>query len=208
MVERSNEDWIAALGQPGPAHDAALDDLRALLVRGLRYALADRAAVRTEDIEDFAQEALLKILTGLGAFRGESRFTTWAHKIAVRTAFSELRRRRWRDVSLDSMLETPDGGEFIPAHFADPQADSERQTAQNLIVQTLRRVINEELTDRQRDAIIAVGLNGFPLEVVAERMGSNRNALYKLLHDARQRLRARLLAAGLSADDVLSAFDA
>ncbi len=207
MTDRSNEEWIVALRQPGPARDEALADLRATLLRGLRYALADHAVVRAEDLEDFVQDALLKILTGLESFRGESRFTTWAQKIAVRVAFSELRRRRWRDVSLESMAETPTGEEFIPAELADPSADSEQQAAQRLILQAMRRVINDELTDRQRKALVAIALSGVPLEVVAERLGTNRNTLYKLLYDARQRLARKMLDTGLSAEDILSAFD-
>jgi RNA polymerase sigma-70 factor (ECF subfamily) len=205
LVERSNEEWIAALSQPGPQRDAALEDLRVLLVRGLGYALADRSNVREADLEDFAQDATLKILAGLDTFRGESRFTTWAHKIAVRVAFTELRRRRWRDVSLDEMVE-PRDTVFIPETLADPSVGPEQEAMQRVILSTLRQLIGEELTDRQRQAMQAV-LRGMPLEEVAERMETNRNALYKLLHDARRRLQKRMLDEGLSAQDVLSAFE-
>jgi RNA polymerase sigma-70 factor (ECF subfamily) len=207
LAERSNEEWIAALSQPGPEHDAALEDLSALLVRGLGYALADRSNVRESDLEDFAQDALLRILKGLHTFRGESRFTTWAHKIAVRVAFTELRRRRWRDVSLEEMSESEEGDtDFIPAKLADPSVGPERQAMRGVILETLRRLIREELTDKQRLALQAV-LKGMPLEEVARRMDTNRNALYKLLHDARRRLQRRMLDEGLSAQDVLSAFE-
>lgn len=207
MIERSNEAWIAALSQPGPEYDAALEDLRATLVRGLGYALADRSNVRESDLQDFAQDALLRTLKGLPSFRGESRFTTWAHKIAVRVAFTELRRRRWRDVSLDEMTESQEGvGDFIPESLADPSLGPEQQAMQRAILSTLRRLVDEELTDRQRRAMQAV-LRGMPLEEVARRMNTNRNALYKLLHDARQRLQKRLLEEGLSAQQVMSAFD-
>jgi len=207
-VERSNEQWIDALSQPGSdEYNAALEDLRAILVRGLGYALADRSNVRDNDLEDFAQNALLKILKGLHTFRGESRFTTWAHKIAVRVAFTELRRRRWRDVSLDEMTESKEGvGDFIPERLADPSIGPEQEAMQRAILRTLRQLINEELTDRQRQAMQAV-LKGMPLEEVAHRMDTNRNALYKLLHDARQRLQTRMLEEGLSAQQVMSAFE-
>ncbi len=208
LAERSNEEWIGALSQPGPEHDAALDDLRVLLVRGLGYALRDWSNIRGSDLEDFAQDAILRILKGLHTFRGESRFTTWAHKIAVRVAFTELRRRRWRDVSLDGLTESEEGdGEFIPEHLADPSMGPEQEALQQVILDTLRRLIREELTDKQRQAMQAV-LGGMPLQEIADRMGTNRNALYKLLHDARQRMKDRLLAEGLSAQDVLSAFEA
>ncbi len=208
MVDRSNEQWITALSQPKTdEYDMALEDLRAILVRGLGYALADRSNVRDNDLEDFAQDALLKLLKGLHTFRGESRFTTWAHKIAVRVAFTELRRRRWRDVSLDQMTESREGNaEFIPESLADPSIGPEQEAMQQAILGTLRRLIREELTDKQRQAMQAV-LRGMPLEEVARRMGTNRNALYKLLHDARRRLQKRMLDEGLSAQDVMSAFE-
>ena len=207
MVERSNAEWIADLSEPGPQRDAALTDLRALLVRGLGYALADRADVREADIEDFAQDALLRILDNLGTFRGESRFTTWAQKIAVRVAFTELRRRRWRDVSLDEITATADGN-FIPDMLADPSASPEQQAIQRTLLDKLQQIIAEELTDKQRQALVAVRIHGMPLEEVARRMDTNRNALYKLLHDARQRLKKRMMDEGLSPQDVLAAFGA
>jgi RNA polymerase sigma-70 factor (ECF subfamily) len=207
LVDRSNEQWIAALSQPGPEYDVALEDLRAILVRGLGYALSDRSNVRQSDLDDFAQDAILKILKGLHTFRGESRFTTWAHKIAVRVAFTELRRRRWRDVSLDEMTESKDGDSvFIPDSLADPSIGPEQEAMQRAMLDTLRRLVREELTDKQRQAMQAV-IKGMPLEEVARRMDTNRNALYKLLHDARRRLQKAMLNEGLSAQDVMSAFD-
>ena len=204
---RSNEEWIAALSQPGPRYEVALQDLRTLLSRGLGYALASHSNVRESDLEDFAQNALLKVLDGLHTFRGESRFLTWAQKIAVRVAYTELRRRRWRDVSLDELTEPKEGdGEFIPTNLADPSMGPEQQVVQRAVLETLRRLIREELTPKQRRALQAV-LGGMPLEEVARRMGTNRNALYKLLHDARRRLQQSMLDQGLSAQDVLSAFE-
>jgi RNA polymerase sigma-70 factor (ECF subfamily) len=204
MIERTNQEWLAALR--GPGRDKALADLRAFLVRGLRYALANQSNVTETDLEDFAQEALLKILAGLDSFRGESRFTTWAQKIAVRVALTELRRHRWRDVSLDEMTGFPDADPFIPDTLADPAAGPEQQAIQRMLLSTLRRIIATELTDRQRQALVAARIHGMPLEEVARRMGTNRNALYKLLHDARQRLKKRMMAEGLSPQDVLAAF--
>ena len=203
MIERTNQEWLAALR--GRGRDKALADLRALLVRGLGYALAGRPGVTEADLEDFAQDALLKILAGLDSFRGESRFTTWAQKIAVRVALTELRRHRWRDVSLDEMTGSADA-DFIPDTLADPSAGPEQQAIQRTLLSTLRRIIATELTDRQRQALVAVGIHGMPLEEVAHRMGSNRNALYKLLHDARQRLQKQMMAEGLSPQGVLAAF--
>jgi len=211
MTERTNQEWLAALR--GLERDEALADLRAFLVRGLRYALASWSVVDEAILEDFAQDALLKILDGLNSFRGESRFTTWAQKIAVHVALTELRRHRWRDVSLDEMTgfldadpSTGSGYRFIPDTLADPAAGPEQQAIQRMLFSTLRRIIATELTDKQRQALVAVHFHGVPLEEVARRMGTNRNALYKLLHDARQRLKKRMMAEGLSPQDVLAAF--
>jgi RNA polymerase sigma-70 factor (ECF subfamily) len=202
---RTNEEWLADLR--GPGRDQALEDLRHTLVRGLRYAMADRPQVTEADLQDFAQDALLKILAGLDSFRGESRFTTWAQKIAVRVAFTELRRRRWKDVSLQDLIARYDGGDFTPLVLTDPAASPEQEAARRMIAETLHRLIAEELTDRQRQAVTAVMKSRMPLEEVARRMDTNRNALYKLLHDARQRLQKHMIAEGLSAQDVLAAFE-
>jgi RNA polymerase sigma-70 factor (ECF subfamily) len=205
MKERTNREWLADL--TGPQRDAALVDLRALLQRGLRYALASRPNVDDEAIEDFVQEALLKILDNLDSFRGESKFTTWAQKIAVNVAFTELRRLRWRDVSLDEMADSK-GLNFVPDMLADRSAPPDQQATQHIFLETLGRLIETELTDKQRQALAAVQIQGVPLEEVARRMGSNRNAMYKLLHDARRRLKKQMEAEGLSPEDVLAAFDA
>jgi RNA polymerase sigma-70 factor (ECF subfamily) len=206
MVERTNEAWLAALSEPGPEQTAALADLRALLVRGLGYAMADRPAVKEADIEGFVQEALLKILDNLNSFRGESRFMTWAQKIAVHEAFSELRRKRWENVSLDDMI-AQHGGDFTPSVLTDLDPSPEQQVTQRALLDMVERLIAEELTDRQRRALVAVALAGMPTEEVARRMGTNRNALYKLMHDARQRLKQRMTAEGVSTEEALRAFE-
>jgi RNA polymerase sigma-70 factor (ECF subfamily) len=200
---RTNEEWIAELR--GPERDQALGDLRAFLVRGLGYALTNRADVDDQLLEDFAQDALLKILNALDTFRGESRFTTWAQKIAVNVAFSELRRRRWQDTSLDE-LTVDQGLDFVPDLLVDPSAGPEQQATQRLFVETLGRLIQTELTGKQRQALVATQIRGMPLSEVARLMGGNRNALYKLLHDARKRLKQKMEEEGLSPHDVLDAF--
>ena len=203
MVERTNEEWLAALR--GPEQAEALADLRAFLVRGLRYALANRSDVDEQIREDFAQDALLKILNALDTFRGESRFTTWAQKIAVNVAFTELRRRRWQDTSLEAITEGM-SLVVVPDMLIDRTAGPDQQAVQSAFLETLRRLIATELTEKQRQALIAIRIQGMPLEEVARRMGTNRNALYKLLHDARQRLKKKMEEEGLSAQDVLAAF--
>jgi RNA polymerase sigma-70 factor (ECF subfamily) len=205
MRERTNQEWLDELR--GPERDEALADLRTFLVRGLGYAFASRSDVDEAAIEDFVQDALLRILDNLDTFRGESRFTTWAQKIAVRVALTELRRLRWQDVSLNGFVESQ-GLDFVPDMLIDPSAGPDQQATQRLLLETLGRLINTELTDKQRQALVATRVRGMPLEEAACRMGSNRNAMYKLLHDARQRLKKRMEAEGLSPDEVLAAFGA
>ena len=202
MQERTNEQWLAELRGPNP--DEALADLYGLLVRGLRAALGGRADGVDANIGDFAQEALIKIVSNLDSFRGESRFTTWAKKIAMNVALTELKRRRWRDVSLQDLL---DRRTATGRGLADPQLTPEQVAFQNMVLANLRCTIDEELTDRQREAVVAVILEGMPIAEVARRMGTNQNALYKLLHDARKKLKLRMEAAGLSPQEVLAAFD-
>jgi len=203
MAERSNQEWLDDL--QGAYQDAAVVDLRALLLRGLRYGMASYG-VTEADLEDFAQDAVLKVLDNLTTFRGEARFTTWAQKVAARVALSELRRRRWRDVSLQDLLAEHENSDFTPAVLTDPQPDPGKIAMQRMMMDKIQRMIAEELTDKQRQAMAAVMQGGMPLQEAAVRMGTNRNALYKLLHDARQRLQQRLLREGLTPDDVLALF--
>src|ERR671917_904684 len=202
MQERTNEQWLAELRGPNP--DEALADLYELLVRGLRAALGGRADGVDANIGDFAQDALIKVVSNLDSFRGESRFTTWAMKIAMNVALTELKRRRWRDVSLQELFARREAANREPA---DTQLSPEQLALQNTVLQELRRMVEEELTDRQQEAVVAVILEGMPVAEVARRMGTNQNALYKLLHDARKKLKRQMEAAGLSAEDVLAVFD-
>lgn len=202
--DRTNDQWLNALKQPGAQRDVALADLREHLLKGLRYALSGRNGVDASTLEDFAQEALLRILNKLDTFRGESKFTTWAQTVAVRVAFSQLRRRHWQDTSLDQMVEDT---HFDPAENVDPTRQAHQQAQQEKVLNIMHQVINEQLTDKQRQALVAEFQHGVPLEVLAERMKTNRNALYKLLFDARHKLKKGLLASGLTAEEVRSAFD-
>jgi RNA polymerase sigma-70 factor, ECF subfamily len=202
MRERTNEQWLADLRGPNP--DEALADLYDLLVRGLRASLGSYGGGVDVNAEDFAQEALIKITDNLSSFRGESRFTTWAQKIAMNVALTELKRRRWRDVSLQDLFARREAANREPA---DTQLSPEQLAIQNTVLQELRRMVDEELTDRQREAVVAVILEGMPISEVARRMDTNQNALYKLLHDARRKLKGQMEAAGLPAEEVLALFD-
>jgi RNA polymerase sigma-70 factor, ECF subfamily len=202
MRERTNEQWLADLRGPNP--DKALADLYDLLVRGLRVGLGSYGGDVDANAGDFAQEALIKITANLDSFRGESRFTTWAQKIAMNVALTELKRRRWRDVSLQELFARREAANGEPA---DTQLSPEQLALQNTVLQELRRMVDEELTDRQQEAVVAVILEGMPVSEVARRMDTNQNALYKLLHDARRKLKRQMEAAGLSPQEVLAAFE-
>ena len=205
MASRTNQEWLADL--QGPDQDQAIEDLRKVLKRGLIYALSSRIQTDLEArVDDFVQDAILRILDKMDTFRGESKFTTWAHKVAIRVAFTELRRQRWKDISLEDLLPE-DSGDFTPLVLADPSPDPEKRATQTLMTEMIDQMLQEDLTDRQRTAMLAIMGGGMPLEEVARRMDTNRNALYKLLHDARKQMRARLLANGLSPQDVLEVFE-
>ena len=204
MQNRTNEEWLSDLR--GENQDLAIEDLRRVLTKGLIYALSSRISTDLEaQVDDFVQDAILRILDKMDTFRGESRFTTWAQKVAVRVAFTEMRRQRWKDISLEDLLPE-DSGDFTPLVLADPSPDPERLASQSQLLEMIDKMMSEELTDRQRTALLAVVQGGMPLEEVARRMDTNRNALYKLLHDARKQMRARMLEKGLTAEEVLAVF--
>jgi RNA polymerase sigma-70 factor (ECF subfamily) len=150
--------------------------------------------------EDFVQEALLKVLGSLDSFKALSRFMTWAHKIAVRVALTELRRKRWQDVSLEHLMEQGAAGMLMEHPAAGPGMSAERSAS----MAAVGRIMAEELSEKQRMAVAAVALGRMPLEEVARRMGTNRNALYKMIHDARLKLRRRLARDGMAVQDLMS----
>lgn len=207
MNQRTNEEWINQLREP--VDEDAISDLRQILVRGLRAALSGRIKVDLDaNVEDFVQDALLKILKSIESFRGESRFTTWAQKVAIHVAFTELRRRRWKDISLQDIVETDEGEEYTPAILTDPHATPELEVTQQSIMELVENLIYTELTEKQRTAMLAIIQGGMPMEEVAERLGTNRNALYKLMHDARQRLQQRIVEiSGITSQEVMQLFE-
>ena len=199
---RDNDTWLRALRACGHVQAEAITDLRGLLLRGLAKSFQARGDVDQAFLEDVLQQAMVNILDRLDQFQGRSRFTTWAMTIAVRLAMSELRHKRWQDVSLESVTEH---GELAPALAIDDTASPAQQAEQHAIFETLRRLIDEALTDKQWMAMTAE-LGGMPFEEIVRRMDSNVNAVYKLLHDARKRLKRGLETAGYAAEDVQSAF--
>src|SRR4029453_14793269 len=199
---RENASWIRDLRAGGPVQAEALTDLRGLLLRGLAKSFQARGDTDQAFVEDVVQQALIHILDHLEQFQGRSRFTTWAMTITVRLAMSALRRKRWQDVSLERLTADL---ELVPALALDDTASPAQHAEQHALFETLRRLINEALTDKQWMAMTAE-LGGMPVEEIARRMGSNVNAVYKLLYDARKRLKHGLETAGYTAEDVRSAF--
>ncbi|NQS91381.1 MAG: sigma-70 family RNA polymerase sigma factor [Chloroflexi bacterium] len=205
MQTRTNEEWLNDLR--GENQDLAIEDLGRVLKRGLIYALSTRIRTDLEtQVDDFVQDALLRILDKMDTFRGESKFTTWAQKVAVRVAFTELRRQRWKDISIEDLMPE-DSGDFTPMVLSDPSPDPEKRATQTLMLEMIDEMMKSDLTERQRTALMAVMHGEMPLEEVARRMDTNRNALYKLLHDARKQMRNRLNEQGLSPQEVLAVFE-
>ncbi len=206
---RDNDIWLKDLRAGGEQRDAALADLRAMLIRALPQGLSRMLSPDNPEfesfIEDTVQETLLRVLNSLDTFEGRSQFTTWAYKIAARVALNELRRRRWRDVSLDG-LEEDETDESAAHQFASSNPTPESVTERADLLRRVQQIVMEELTPRQRAAMDAIHMQGVPMEEVARHMGTNRNALYKLLHDARLRLKHRLEREGLPPKELLELF--
>jgi RNA polymerase sigma-70 factor, ECF subfamily len=194
----ATEDWLTSLRAEGAEHDAAVSRLHALLLRGARFEVARRRPslpyLRGDELDEIATEAaddaLMSVLRRLDDFRGESRFTTWAYKFALLEAAVKLRKRAWQDREVP--LE-PESWSL----FSGPGPSPEEELEQGELIETLQRAINEILTPHQRRVLVAAALNGLPIDVLADRLGSTRGALYKTLHDARRKLRAHLEEQGL-----------
>lgn len=210
MEKRSNEAWLSDLRAEGEIKSAAIEDLRAIIAKGLPYALSRWLSPSVPQfhalVDEVTQETLLRVLDQMGTFEGRSQFTTWVHKIAVRIALTELRRKRWRDTSLDELTENED----IPPPqglLEDSQASPENIAERADMLVHVRRIIEEELTDRQRQALTMLAIQDVSMEDAARKLKTNRNALYKLLHDARLRLKNRMAMEDISAHDVMSLFE-
>ena len=190
--------WLHDLSASGHAHDEAVRRLHELLLRAARFEVSRRrhmfAHLRGGDHDDLAQQAaddaLVAVLGKLDGFRGDSRFTTWAYKFALYEAAVKLRRRAWQERELP--LE-PDAWPAFASHLPSP---SDRLAGGELLA-ALRIAIAERLSAHQREVLVAITLNGIPIDVLAERLNTTRGALYKTLHDARRKLRAELAVQGL-----------
>ncbi|MCE1254201.1 MAG: RNA polymerase sigma factor [Anaerolineae bacterium] len=210
MVKRSNEDWLADLRSDGEIREAALTDLRKQIAAGLPFALSrwlppddPRFSALADEV---TQDTILRVLDHLDSFEGRSQFITWVYKIAVRVALTELRRTKWREVSLDEMLEGQDAQDQ-PQEIADQDAAVENSVEKRETLTLLNRVMTEALTVKQRQALTAIAIEGLPLEDVARRMGTEKNALYKLIHDARIKLKSYLEKQGVSSTELIAPFE-
>ena len=200
---QDSQGWIERLQANGAERDAALVELHALLLRAARFEVNRRRAtsphLRSSDYDDLAQQsaddALVAILRKLGDFRGDSRFTTWAYKFALYEAAAKVRKRAWQG------REIPLTSETWPLIIDDHQHSAQQSVETRDVLAVLGEAIDGELSPHQRDVLVAVTLNGVPIDVLAERLNTTRGALYKTLHDARHKLRAALLARGMGIDD-------
>jgi RNA polymerase sigma-70 factor (ECF subfamily) len=201
--DHESELWLRRLRAHGPERDAALTELHALLVRAARFEVARRHAgsthLRGGDQDDLAQQsaddALVALLGKLDSFRGDSRFTTWAYKFALYEAATKVRRQAWQG------REIPLGEEAWPLIADDRRGSPEHGAETAELFAVLRAAIDNELTPHQREVLIAIALNDVPIDVLAERLNTTRGALYKTVHDSRQKLRAVLAAKGLSIEE-------
>jgi len=201
MLDDESREWLRCLHADGPVQDEAVARLHALLLRAARFEVARRRPalphLRGSDLDDLAgqaaDDALMSVLRRLDDFRGASRFTTWVYKFALLEAAVKLRKRAWqgREVPLE-----PETWGLFSSVGLEPDAAVE----QSELLTTLQRAIEDVLTPQQRRVLVALALNGVPIDVLADRLGTTRGALYKTLHDARRKLRKHLDDCGLSLD--------
>ena len=197
LLDSDSRNWLDSLTAEGHVREQAIGRLHDLLLRAAHFEVARRRATMPhwdgDDLDDLAlqsaDDALVAVLAKLDSFRGDSRFTTWAFKFALLETAVKMRRRPWQGRELP--LE-PEDWRHVADRAASPEADAE----QSDLLAAVRQAIDAQLTPHQREVLVAVALNGVPIDVLAERLGSTRGALYKTIHDARGKLRRRLETEG------------
>jgi RNA polymerase sigma-70 factor (ECF subfamily) len=200
-LDEESREWLQSLRSEGAGRDEAIEQLHALLLRAARFEVARRRPtlphLRGDELDDIATEAaddaLMSVLRRLDDFRGASRFTTWAYKFGLLEAAVKLRKRAWQGQEVP--LE-PESWSLFSSVGLEPDEEVE----QSELLSTLQSAIQDVLTPHQRRVLIALALNGVPIDVLADRLATTRGALYKTLHDARQKLRRHLDERGLSLD--------
>lgn len=212
---RTNEQWLHDLNADGALQEAAISDLRDLLLRAVLFFfsrnLGDLEKLsRTETLqlaEDCAQDALIAVMNHLSDFRGDSKFTTWAYKFAINMALMTARRERRKGRSVDQLFSTEDGASF-EWELEDTESLPDQSTMQGEIREIIQHVINHDLTDRQRRVLLMMVFHDIPMDEVVRELDTNRNAIYKMLHDARRKLKQRLQAHGFEVGEILALFAA
>ncbi len=212
---RTNDEWLQDLAASGPVQDAAITDLRELLLRAALYFfsrnLDDLRGLDRDEIlqraEDCAQDALLAVMDHLQDFRGDSKFSTWAYKFAINKALVAARRERWKGVSLDQLAQL-DGSSFSSRLMQDLSdvIAPEQLTLQSEVQRIIQDVIADELTEKQRYVLVLMLIQEVPLDEVVRHLETNRNAVYKMLHDARRKVKSALLAQGFDVAAMLNLF--
>jgi len=214
---RTNQEWLHDLSASGASQEAAIADLRDLLLRSTLYFFSrnsgDFGGLNRDEIlqraEDCAQDALIALMDRLSEFRGDSKFTTWAYKFAINTALMAARRERWKGVSLDELASFNESNffEWVMQDKVNAVAP-EQSVLQEEVREMILNVIEHELTDKQRSVLSMMVLNDVPMDEVVRHFGINRNAIYKLLHDARRKLKSGLQARGFEVGEMLTLFGA
>lgn len=211
-ITRTNQEWITYLNTAGEEQTRALTDLNRLLLRSVYYTFSKYlpAGYDTERVrmlaEDCTQDALITLLAHLHEFRGESQFTTWAFKFGINKAMTAARWEQWRGVSLEALSGDREPDEMDWESTQTSTTSVEQIQAQKETWEIVRQVIHSELTERQRQVLIWMVFDEVPMDVVTERLDTNRNAIYKLLHDARQKVKGRLESYGYKFEEILHIF--
>ena len=214
---RTNQGWLHDLNATGGVQEAALADLREILLRAALYFFSrspgDFGGLSHDEVlqqaEDCAQDALIAVMDHLQDFRGDSKFSTWAYKFAINKALMAARRERWKGVSLDQLDSQSESSisEWL-RHDRDPGAVPEQSAIQAEVREALREVIERDLSDRQRRVLALMIFQEVPMDEVVRHFGANRNAIYKLLHDTRRKLKDGLQRRGFEVEETLTLFGA
>jgi len=199
MLDDESQTWLDRLSPDSPDRDAAIESLRELLLAAARFEVNKRRAafpeLRGDDHDDLAHQsaddALVAVLRKLDDFRGDARFTTWAYKFALLEAATKVRGRAWqgREVPIE-----PESWAVVADRESGPEQDAETTE----LLAAIEAAIASDLSTHQREVLVAITLNGVPIDVLADRLHTSRGALYKTLHDARRKLRASLATQGLA----------
>jgi RNA polymerase sigma-70 factor, ECF subfamily len=197
-LDPDSAEWLRTLGGTEVEREAARVRLHTMLLRIARNEVRRRSGhlqIAGPELDDVAHQAaadaMVAILAKAGQFRGESRFTTWAYKFVIFEVSTKIGRHFWRHrtVAMDDedWSRLPDRFGLDPAHEVEWRE----------LVTAFHHAVDEDLTDRQRQVFVAIVLNGVPLDALVAELGSNRNAIYKMLFDARRKLRAALVVKGV-----------